>query len=387
MFRFDPYSREVDVDPFPLYRTLRDEYPCFWSEEANIWILSRYDDVNNAVQNWETYSSSKGNLIDELPDRAGSTLGTTDPPRHDRLRMLVQAAFAKKNILYLEEPIRQFANDAIDGFIDSARFEFISDFSSRITVGTLFFLMGLPPEDHATVRENVVLSIQSDPDTHRKAQASVDAFRWLLDYAQRIIDERKKAPADDLLSRMLAAEIDGDKLEDAEVLMTSATLIIAGVESLSSFMSMFALNMHDYPDARRRIMEDPQLFGPAIEESLRFNTSAQRFKRSLKRDVELHGQLMHEGDAVALCYGSANRDERKFPNPDDYDIDRRPRGHLGFGGGKHICIGAPIARMTVELAMRELFQRVPEFHRTGDQLVWNPSTNFRGPVAIPFAID
>jgi cytochrome P450 len=159
---------------------------------------------------------------------------------------------------------------------------------------------------------------------------------------------------------------------------------MAGVESLSSFMSVFALNLCDYPDARRRVTADPSLIASAIEESLRFNTSAQRFKRTATRDVTLHGQTIREGDKVVLAFGSANRDERKFPNPDIFDIDRRPLGHLGFGSGKHFCLGAQMARLVTETAMRRFLERVPEYHLTADKLSWNSSSNFRSPVALPF---
>ena len=139
---------------------------------------------------------------------------------------------------------------------------------------------------------------------------------------------------------------------------------MAGVESLSSFMSMFALNLHDYPDARRRIVAKPALMAPAIEESLRFNTSAQRFKRLVMRESELHGQTLKIGDKVALAFGAGNRDWRKFRNPDLYDIERRPQGHLGFGSGKHFCLGSQLARLVIEIAMRRFLERVPDYHLT-----------------------
>jgi len=168
------------------------------------------------------------------------------------------------------------------------------------------------------------------------------------------------------------------------VVLTTTMFVIAGIESLSSFMSVFALNLHDHPDARRRVAQDPSLVAPAMEESLRFNTSAQRFKRVTTRDVELHGQRMRAGDKVVLAFGSANRDWRKFKEPDRYDIDRRPQGHLGFGSGKHFCIGSQMARLVTETAMREFLGRIPEFHRTTDMVEWNSSSNFRMPVALWF---
>jgi cytochrome P450 len=150
-------------------------------------------------------------------------------------------------------------------------------------------------------------------------------------------------------------------------------------------MSMFALNLHDDRDARRRLVADPALIAPAIEESLRFNTSAQRFKRVATRDIELHGKTIHSGDKVVLAFGSGNRDGRKFPDPDSFDIDRRPQGHLGFGSGKHFCLGSQMARLVTEVAMRRFLERVPNYHLTVDKLAWNSSSNFRSPTALPFA--
>ncbi|MBL8107988.1 MAG: cytochrome P450, partial [Anaerolineales bacterium] len=173
------------------------------------------------------------------------------------------------------------------------------------------------------------------------------------------------------------AEIDGDRLDEREVLLTTTTLIMAGVESLGGFMSMFALNLADHADARRAVVADPALLPDAVEESLRFNTSAQRFKRCLQRDVELHGQVMRAGDFVCLAYGSGNRDDRQYPDPDRYDITRKPRGHLGFGGGVHACLGTAIARLSVKIAFDEFHRVVPDYRRVQQQLPWMPSSTFR----------
>ncbi|WP_291786566.1 cytochrome P450 [Cecembia sp.] len=385
-FQFNPYSPIMDADPFPFYKTLRDQYPCFWSDDVNMWILSRYDDIKRAGVEWETFSSSEGNLVDELPGRSGSTLGTTDPPRHDRLRKLIQSAFAKNNLMHLMDPTKELVTEVLDKVLEMGSFDFVQDFSSQITVGTLFAMMGLPDEDHHEVRRNVILSIQSDQETRQKGPEHIGGFKFLTNYVEDIVRQRRADPKDDLISRLILAEIDGDKLEEAEIIMTSATIILAGVESLSSFLSMMAYNMATFPDARRRIAADASLMPKAIEETLRFNTSAQRFKRVLTKDLEMHGQQMKKGDFVMLCYGSANRDERFFRNPDVYDLERNTRGHLGFGGGVHLCLGNMFARMITTIAMGEFFTRIPEYYISTEQLDWNPSTTFRSPVKLPLTI-
>src|SRR5262245_38627560 len=162
VFRFDPYAPEVDADPFALYRILRDEHPCFWSDEARMWILTRHADISTALANWRTFSSASGNLMDELPNRAGATLGTTDPPRHDRLRALIQHAFMKRNLESLTDPIRAIAVEAIDALDGRDEFDFVADFSSQVTPKILFRMLGLPPGNDREVRDNAVLMVQSD---------------------------------------------------------------------------------------------------------------------------------------------------------------------------------------------------------------------------------
>ena len=387
MFQFDPYAPEVDADPFPYYKVLRDEQPCFWSPQADMWILSRYADIVTAGQDALTYSSASGNLMTELPGRAGATLGTTDAPRHDRLRGLIQHAFMKRNLESLSEPIRDIARDLAQSLREREQFDFVSEFSSKFTVRVLIAALGLPTGaeatvDETTVRNNAVMMVQSDPVTRTKGPQHLAAYAWMQDYAAGVIAQRRANPRNDLISHFSTAEIDGDKLDEREVLLTTTTLIMAGIESLGGFMAMFALNMADQVDARRACVANPALLPDAVEESLRFNTSAQRFRRRLMKDVTLHGQTMKTGDFVCLAYGSGNRDERQYPNPDVYDLTRKPRGHLGFGGGVHACLGTAIARLSVKIAFDEFHKAIPEYQRVHEQLSWMPSSTFRSPLVL-----
>ena len=386
MEAFDLYSPAIDADPFPHYEILREQYPCYWSESGKLWILSRYDDIVRAARDWETFSSSQGNMIDELPGRAGATLGTTDPPRHDRLRALSQAAFLRKNLEHLVAPTLEIAERVARSHLREREL--------RIHQRLLQPDHRRPPvADHGPARARSrrhqaqghprgldrQVGERPQPRAHRRLQG-----------AERLPHRRSGGaaqanPTDDLITHLAEAEIDGDRLSEREIVLTTATFVMAGVESLSSFMSMFALNLHDYPDARRRIVADAALIAPAIEESLRFNTSAQRFKRTVMRETELHGEKLRIGDKVALAFGSGNRDWRKFPDPDRYDIERRPQGHLGFGAGKHFCLGSQMARLVTEVAMKRFLDRVPEYHLTVDKPAWNSSSNFRSPAALPFA--
>jgi hypothetical protein len=245
--------------------------------------------------------------------------------------------------------------------------------------------LGVPERDHGEIRRKVILAVSTDKSVKGRTPEHIAAFKELSDFLTAEVAARRANPTDDLITHLAEAEIDGDRLSEREVVLTTATFVMAGVESLSSFMSMFALNLHDHPDARRRLVADPTLIASAIEESLRFNTSAQRFKRVVMREKQLHGQTMRIGDKVALAFGSGNRDARKFPDPDDFNIDRRPQGHLGFGSGKHFCLGSQMARLVTEIAMKRFLERVPDYHLTGGTVAWNSSSNFRSPAALPFA--
>jgi len=383
---FDLYTREIDADPFAAYGHLRDEHPCYWSDKAGLWILSRYDDVARAATDWEVYSSTGGNLIDDIPGGVGGTLGATDPPRHDRLRALVNAAFAKKNLSHMVALSRTVAARALADIAEKQAFDFVADFSSVVTVETLFTMLGLAARDPTEIRREVVLAISSDKDLCGRNDQQNAAFQRLEQFLADEVAQRRKTPSDDLITRLTEAKIDGDRLDDREVVLTISMFVMAGVEPLSSFMSNFALNLADFPDVRRRIARDPTLMPQAIEESLRFNTSAQRFKRTLTRDVTLHGQTMKAGDSVVLAYGAANRDDRKFPHADRFDLDRAPVGHLGFGVGPHFCIGNSLARLVTQTTMNMFLAAIPDFTLVRRDFDWLQSSNFRSPMELPLRI-
>ncbi|SFR42827.1 Cytochrome P450 [Yoonia tamlensis] len=379
---FQLYSTQIDRDPFPGYADLRDNFPCYWSEDAGIWLLSRYDDVSTAAMDWQSYSSLSGNLIDEIPGRSGNTLGTTDPPRHDRLRGLTNAAFAKKNLTHLVGPITDIADRQITQIRQMGDFDFVAEFSSVVTVKVLFELLGLPVRNPKEIRSDVVNAISTDKANKGKNEGQLQSFRRITALLDTHIQERRREPADDLITHLATAEIDGDHLSPQEVQLTAAMLVVAGVESLSSFMSMFMLNLASFHDARRAIVSVPDLLPNAMEESLRFNTSAQRFKRVLTRDTILHGQTMRAGDKVALMYGAANRDPRKFIDADTFDIRRKPSGHLGFGAGKHYCLGTSLARLVTVTAIGRLLDQFPEIALPNPPEDWVASSNFRSPMAL-----
>lgn len=385
MTTFPLYTQAFDANPFPIYKDLQENAPCFWSEEAQKWVLTRYEDVVNALNDWQTYSSAKGNLVDEFPGRAGNTLGSMDPPKHDQVRAVIQSVFAKRNLKHMDEPIKDLARKIIDKNIGAKKvFDFADDFSSELTFEVLSTLLGLPDLDKEDACANALLMVQTDPQTRQKGPEHLAAFQWVKDYAAKVIAMRVADPGDDVISQLITAEVDGMKLDLIQVELTVTTLIMAGIESLSGFLKMFAKNLANYPEQRSRVLADMSILPDAIEESFRFNTSAQRFRRCLTRDVTLHGQTMKAGNYVILAYGAANRDPRKFENPDEYDVTRKPKGHVGMGGGVHLCLGNAIARLAVKASMEVFLTEIPDFAQAvpEDTIKWLASSNFRSPIKL-----
>jgi len=386
MVRFNLYSAEFDANPFDTYKELRDNHPCFWSEDAQKWVLTRHEDIVNALQDWQTYSSAKGNLVDEFPGRAGNTLGTMDPPRHDEVRSIVQSVFMKRNIKHLVEPIQQIARDAIKNNIKGKKvFDFSQDFAGELTYKVLATLLGLPENSYThEVKNNAELMVQTDPKTRTKGPEHMAAFEWMKDYAAEVVELRSRDPGTDLVSQLITAEVDGRKLDLIQVQMTVTTLLMAGIESLGGMLKVFGFNLASFPEQRQKIIDDMSLLPDALEESMRYNTSAQRFRRCLTKDTTLHGQTMKKGDFVILAYGAGNRDERKYENPDVYDVTRNSKGHVGMGGGTHTCLGNSVARLAVKTAMEIFLEEVPQFSLAEpvERLDWVASSNFRSPVKL-----
>ena len=234
-------------------------------------------------------------------------------------------------------------------------------------------MLGLPQRDPAEIRSKVVLSISTDKANKGRSVEMNEAFAEISDFIGEAVAMRRREPADDLIMRLAEAEIDGDALTEREIVLTTAMFVVAGVESLSSFMSIFVMDLAQMSDVQSSLRKDPALMKLAIEESLRFNTSAQRFRRVLTRDMELYGQQMRKGKFVVLAYGSANRDERQFPDANKYDLHRNPKRHLGFGTVKHFCIGNDFARMVMERAMNVFIEKMPQFGIEEMKPDWVPS--------------
>lgn len=373
---FKLYNERLDIDPFPDYRILRDEAPCYWVPDAKAWIITRYDDVVTAAKDWETFSSQSGNLIDEMPGRAGGSLGTTDPPKHDRLRRLVQFAFSRQHIADFEPTITSICQQTFDALDTSNSFDFVEKVCSPITVNAIMALLGFETDDAVKLRRDVVLSIATDKALKGRSVEMDVAFGEVKAFVETQI---KVAKNDGMIGRLRDASVAGSSLSEREVTLTATMFVIAGIESLSGFLAMAMLNLGQFPQVQKEVRNSPELIPAFIEETLRFNGSAQRFGRAAARDLELHGQHIRKGDKVILAYGSANRDERRFKDPDSFDIHRDTSGHLGLGIGVHFCIGNILARMISRHCLTHLLASSKELVLVDKGTIWNSSSNFRTP--------
>jgi cytochrome P450 len=386
-FEFDPYSIDVQEDPYPYYAVLRNDFPLYWSEKARCWVLSRYEDIANACNDAKRFSSARGNILDDDPARMGNTLGTSDPPKHDQLRGLVNAAFMRGRVVEREPQMRVITQEFMDAFFAAGGGDIIQELTARISTSTICDLLGFERADHVQLKKWVDGLIYRDPVTRQLPPSGHDARRAMVEYAQKTIEARRIQPRDDLISALIAAEVEGHKLSAVDLMHTVATLLGAGIESASSFIGNAMLALYEHPDQADLLASDLSKAPIAVEEMLRYDTPTQRFHRTATQDIELHGQTIGAGQSVLVMYGSANRDERKFADPDRFDITRAPGRHLAMGHGVHFCLGAQLAKAMSRIFLEEWFARTRRFTVLHDKVVRMHSPVFRGlrsmPVQVP----
>ncbi len=369
MNAYDPFSHAVQDHPWSVYRWLRDEHPVYHHEGRDIWVLSRFEDVDAAVRDPATYSSAEGISFDRRTT-AGMvpTLLTLDPPRHDELRSLVSRAFTPRSVADLEPRVREVAGQLLDTCDDP--FDAM-DIASAVPTIVIAELLGVPSADKAMFRRWVETVITIDP-----AVATAPEHRGLMvqlfTYLQGVIDERRAEPRDDLTTRLIAAEVDGQRLSPAELLGFVFVLLVAGFETTKNLLgnAMWLLGHHD--DVRAALVADPTRIPAAVEEVLRHESPVVGLGRTTTRPVVLHDTTIPAGAIVQMNYASANRDDRVFPEPDTFDIGRSNDRHLAFGQGIHFCLGAALARLEGRVVLEELLARRPEFRVVSAQRLYSP---------------
>jgi len=375
---YDPYSHELHDDPYPVYRTLRDEHPLYYCEARGVWVLSRFDDVWDAVHDPATFCSGQGvfpGMGEYNPDQMLPVMIMMDPPRHTQLRSLVNRAFTRRRIADREEAIRGIARDLVEALADAGGGDLVEDLAKPLPTIVIADLLGVPREDRKAFRHWSDQLVQDNPDDPAAATRAMEGGASLIAYFADLIAERRRSPRDDLLTALITAEIDEKGLSEDELFGMCVLLLVAGNETTTNLVSNSAVLFAQHPEQWRAIAADVSLLPGAIEECLRFDSPVQALARTLTRTVEIHGQTMEEGEKVLLVYGSANRDEREFSEPDDFDIERTVDRQLAFGHGIHFCLGAPLARLEAQIAYSELLRRSPEWTVTGD-----PERMHSGPI-------
>ncbi|HLN16805.1 MAG TPA: cytochrome P450 [Acidimicrobiales bacterium] len=391
---YDPYDFEIDADPYPVWRRLRDEAPIYWNEKYEFWALSRFDDVEKASVAWRTYQSGRGSVLELIKSGLDIPPGNIlfeDPPAHDLHRSLLSRVFTPRRMQAIEPQVRAFCARSLDGLVGSGGFDFITDLGAQMPMRTIGMLLGIPEEDQEAIRDRIDAGLRLDEGTMPQPEdrsfnpTSGDSFG---DY----IDWRAEHPSDDLMTDLLNAEFEDEtgtvrKLRRDEVLGYVGLVAAAGNETTTRLIGWTGKVLAEHPDQRRELVEDRSLVPAAIEELLRYEAPSPVQSRYVAEDVEHYGTKVPEGSVMVLLTASANRDEREFPDADRFDIHRTIGHHLTFGYGIHFCLGAALARLEGRVALDEVLQRFPEWEVDWEHAERTHTSTVRGwehlPVVTP----
>jgi cytochrome P450 len=360
---YDPYDPDIDDNPYPVWKRMREEAPLYYNEKYNFYALSRYEDVARELPNWQTYRSGRGTTADILFNNIEVPPGILlfeDPPLHDLHRRLLSRVFTPRRMLAVESLVREFCSGELDPLIGSGGFDFIADLGAMMPMRTIGYLLGIPEDHQASIRDRN--SAFNDTAKRREpGEVSQKIFEETILMFAEFIEWRADHPSDDLMTELLAAEIDepdGTRrpLSRTEVLSYTAMIAGAGNETTTRLIGFMGQLLSDHPDQRRELADDPSLIPGAVEETLRYEPPSPVQARYVAHDAEHYGRVVPEGSFMLLLNASANRDEHQFPDPDRFDIHRRG-SHLSFGQGLHFCLGSALARLEARVAFEEVLKR------------------------------
>ncbi|ORA77457.1 cytochrome P450 [Mycobacterium malmoense] len=394
----DPYDYDFHEDPYPYYKRLRDEAPLYRNDDLKFWALSRHQDVLHGFRNSTTLSNRDGVSLDPVSrgPHASKTMSflAMDDPAHLRLRTLVSKGFTPRRIRELEPRVTEIATQHLDTMLEKASshpsgtVDYVDEFAGKLPMDVISELMGVPEPDRVQVRAWADGVMHREDGVNDVPASAIEASINLIVFYQEMIAERRAKPAEDLTSALLAAEIDGDRLTDEEVLGFMFLMVIAGNETTTKLLANAAFWGHKNPDQLAPVYTDLSRVPLWVEETLRYDTSSQILARTVSGELTLYDTTIPEGDVLLLLPGSAHRDERVFDNPDDYLVGREigPR-LLSFGSGAHFCLGAHLARMEARVALTELFKRIRGYQVDEASAVRVHSSNVRGFAHLPMSIE
>ncbi|MFS2293102.1 MAG: cytochrome P450 [Actinomadura sp.] len=388
---YSPFDYAVHEDPYPFYARLRDEAPLYRNDELGFWALSRHADVSAAFRDHATFSNSHGVSLE--PSAWGPQAHRTmsflalDPPRHTRMRALVSKGFTPRRVKEMADGIRALARRHLEPALDKREFDFVADFAGLLPMDVISEMMGVPEADRAEVRRLADLVVHREEGLNDVPPAGMDAALTLVGYYQDMVAERRRRPSGDLTSALLDAEIDGDRLDDTEIIAFLFLMVVAGNETTTKLLANALYWGSLNPEQAAKPFGDPARVDDWVEETLRYDTSSQMLARLVARDVELHGRRVPAGDRMLLLVGSANRDPRVFPDADVYDLDRDTSRLVSFGGGRHFCLGANLARLEARIALGELVRRVASYEVDHERAERVHSVNVRGFAALPVRVE
>jgi cytochrome P450 len=391
---FDPFSADFFNHPYETYRRMRAEAPVYYSEEYDFYALTRHSDVAAAFKDFETYSSSMG--IDLGMVKAGQPVPPLvimmDPPDHRRMRSLVNKVFTPRAI----ESQRAMVTEQIDRFlnaVDSAEFDVVHDFSALFPVEVITRMLGVPAENRQQIRLWLDIQLSREYGSFEMSEAGMNAGIETGLFYYNLIQERRATPADDMISRLIAVEVERDdgtmtSLDDVEITGFASLLGGAGAETVTKLIGNAVVTFAKNPDQWQKLLDDRSKIPAAVEELLRFEAPAQYVVRYSMVDVELHGTTIPAGKPVLLVAGSANRDGDAFTDPDTFDIDRdrSEAQNIGLGYGLHSCLGAALARMESAIALDRLLDFMPRYEIIEDGLKRVAMTNVAGWSNVPVRV-
>jgi cytochrome P450 len=382
---YDPYDFEIDADPYPVWARMRAEAPLYYNEKYDFYALSRFEDVERGLINWETFSSGRSDILELIKANVELPPGLIlfeDPPIHDIHRSLLSRVFTPKKMIELEPKVREFCARSLDPLVGTGRFDFVADLGAQMPMRTIGYLLGIPEDDQEAVRD------QLDKGLHLQEGEEMAVPEITGEIFEEYIDWRAKHPSDDLMTQLLNAEFEDETgrtrtLTREEILMIVNLIAGAGNETTTRLIGFTGKVLADHPDQRREIAEDRSLVPQAIEELLRYEAPSPVQSRYVTRDTEHYGHTVPEGSAMLLLVASANRDPNQFPDADRFDIHRKISHNLTFGYGIHFCLGAALARLEGRVALDEVLQRFPEWEVDWDNAVQARTSTVRGWESLP----